>query len=69
MKAILTFTLPSEQADFEAARTGQEARRVLRDIDRRLRSLLKHGEPTDGESRLAEEIREIIRNSTEDLLD
>lgn len=65
----LTYTLPDEQAEFDAARTGREARRVLWDIDQRLRSLCKHGEPTEAERMLAESIREMIRDSRENLLD
>lgn len=65
----LRYTLPDEQAEFDAARTGAEARRVLWDIDQRLRSLLKHGEPPKETRELAEEIRRIIRDSPENLLD
>ena len=53
-------TLPDEQADYDRARLGGEAISTLWDIDQRLRSLLKHGEPSDGERRLAEEIRQMI---------
>lgn len=59
-KAILKFDLPDEQGDFDAAIHGREALSVLWDIDQRLRSLLKHGNPTEQEARLAEEIREMI---------
>lgn len=69
MKATLTFTLPDEQGDFDAARQGSEARRVIWEIDQRCRSLLKHGEPSDETARLAEEIRQMIRDSPENLLD
>lgn len=69
MKAILKFTLPDEQADFDAARQGGEAKRVLWDIDQRLRAVCKHGEPSRETRELAEEIRQIIRDSSEDLLD
>ena len=60
MRATLSFSLPDEQAEFDAACQGREARLVLWEIDQRLRSLLKHGDPGDGEARLAEEIREMI---------
>lgn len=59
-KATLTFTLPAEQAEFDAARLGSEAMQILWQIDQRLRSLAKHGEPTEQERRLAEEIRQMI---------
>lgn len=59
-KATLKFDLPDEQGDFDAAILGREALSVLWDIDQRLRSLLKHGEPTEEQAKLAEEIREMI---------
>lgn len=65
----LRYTLPDEQAEFDAARQGAEAKRILWEIDQRLRSLLKHGEPSDAEAKLAEEIQNMIRDSPESLLD
>lgn len=59
--ATLTYTLPDEQADFDAAREGQAARSLLWAIDQRCRALLKHGEPTSETRQLAEEIRGMIR--------
>ena len=58
--ATLRYTLPDEQAEYDAARQGAEARSILWDIDQRLRSLLKYGEPSEETARLAEEIREMI---------
>ena len=69
MRATLTFTLPDEQAEFDAARQGSEAKRVLWEVDQRLRSLLKHGEPSEETASLAEELRGMIRDSSENLLD
>lgn len=69
MKATLTYTLPDEQAEYDAARTGAEARRVLWDIDQRLRSLCKHGDPSPEARRLAEDVRQMIRDGRENLLD
>ena len=60
MIAILKFTLPDEQAEYDAARLGSEAMQVLWQIDQTCRSLLKHGTPTAEERRLAEQIREMI---------
>lgn len=65
----IRYRLPDEQSDYDAARQGAEARRVLWEIDNRCRSLCKHGDPTPEERRLAEEIRGIIRDSRENLLD
>jgi hypothetical protein len=67
--ATLRFRLPDEQAEFDAARTGMAARAVLWDIDQRLRSLLKHGEPSGETGELAQEIRAMIRDTPESLLD
>jgi hypothetical protein len=60
MKATLTFNLPDEQGEFDAARLGSQALAALWDIDQRCRSLLKHGDPSDETARLAEEIRGMI---------
>jgi hypothetical protein len=60
MQAILKFTLPDEQGDFDAARLGRAALAALWQIDQHCRSLLKHGEPADAERRLAQEIRGMI---------
>ena len=56
----LRYTLPDEQAEFDAARQGSEAKLVLWEIDQHCRSLVKYGEPTDAEARLAAAIREMI---------
>jgi hypothetical protein len=60
MKATLSFNLPDEQGEFDAARLGHKALTTLWDIDQRCRSLLKHGDPSDETARLAEEIRGMI---------
>lgn len=58
--ATLRYRLPDEQAEFNAARLGSEAMQVLWQIDQRLRSILKHGEPSEDAAWLAEEIRAMI---------
>jgi hypothetical protein len=65
----LRYRLPDEQAEYDAARQGAEAKSVLWDIDQRLRSLLKHGEPGKEAAALAEEIRRMIWDSPERLID
>ena len=65
----LRFTLPDEQAEFDAARIGRAACAALWDIDQRLRALLKHGSPSDETARLAEEIRTMIRDTCADALE
>ena len=56
----VTYTLPDEQAEFDAARLGRAALTVLWEIDQHCRSVVKHGEPTPEERRLAEDIRAMI---------
>lgn len=58
--ATFRYKLPAEQAEYDAARLGSEAMQVLWQIDQRLRSLLKHGEPSGETGKLAEEIRAMI---------
>jgi hypothetical protein len=60
MIVTFRFTLPDEQGDFDAARLGRKALLTLWEIDQRCRGLLKHGEPTEAEARLAEEIRAMV---------
>lgn len=60
MKATLSFRLPDEQAEFDAARLGRQALSTLWEIDQRCRALVKHGTPTMQERELAEEIRGMI---------
>ena len=56
----ITYQLPDEQAEFDAARLGRSALSVLWHIDQHCRSVVKHGEPTPEERRLAEQIRAMI---------
>lgn len=58
--ATLRYTLPDEQAEYDAARTGAEARSVLNEIDQWLRSVVKYGEPTGPERKLVEHVRAMI---------
>jgi len=59
-KVTIEFEIPEEQGELDAALKGREALTVLWDIDQLLRGLLKHGEPTEGQESLANEIREMI---------
>jgi hypothetical protein len=59
-KATLEFDLPDEQGDFDAANHGREALTIIWEIDQWCRGLLKHGEPTEEQAKLAEEIRQMI---------
>jgi hypothetical protein len=63
MRATLSFNLPEETSEFDAALQGVEASTTLWQIDRHCKSILKHCEPDEGEQRLAEEIRAMIADS------
>ena len=67
MIAILKFTLPKDQAEYDAARLGGEAMQVLWQIDQTCRSLCKHGQPTEAEAALAKRIREMIPSELLDI--
>jgi hypothetical protein len=56
-RATLTFDLPDDQGDFDAARLGREALTVLWDIDQHCRAILQHGDPSDDVRRLCESLR------------
>jgi hypothetical protein len=65
----LRYRLPDEQHDYDRARLGHSACACLWDIDQRLRGLLKHGDPSEETARLAEEIRQMIRDQCCDALE
>jgi hypothetical protein len=65
----LRYTLPKEQRDFDAARLGWDMARTIYEIDQRLRSLVKHGEPSGETRELAEEIRQMLRDGCPDALE
>jgi hypothetical protein len=69
MRATLSFTLPDEQADYDAARLGRQMVATIWEIDQRCRSLLKHGSPSEETRALAEEIRLIIREGCVEALE
>jgi hypothetical protein len=60
MKAILKFTLPDEESEYDAARLGRAALSALWEIDQHCRSLVKHGDPSEEVTALAEAIRGMI---------
>ena len=65
----IRYTLPDEQADFDAARLGRAMASALWDIDQRCRSVLKHGDPSEETERLAEELRQMIRDECPEALE
>ena len=58
--ATLRFRLPDEQGDFDAARLGREALRVLWEIDQHCRAVRKYGEPSPEVEALADQVRALI---------
>ena len=60
MKATLSYDLPDDQAEYDAARLGRQALSTLWEIDQWCRALVKHGEPTPEQRELAEGIRGMI---------
>ena len=58
--ATLTYSLPEEQAEYDAAREGSAARSRIWAIDQHCRSLLKHGNPDAATRVLAADIRQMI---------
>lgn len=56
----IRYTLPDEQHEYDSARLGRLACRTLWEIDQQLRALVKHGEPSEQEERLAEQIRAMV---------
>lgn len=47
MRAVLSFTLPEDQYEFDCARTGSRWQSEMRAFDEWLRSIVKHG-PSEG---------------------
>jgi len=45
MKATLTFALPEDQGDFDAALLGRNAITALWEIENHCRAIVKHGDP------------------------
>jgi len=66
MQAILKFTLPEEQGDFDAACLGRDALSALWDIDQHCRAVVKHGDPSEETRELAEAIRGMISDELRD---
>lgn len=61
-QATLTFTLPEEQEEFDSACQAGGVKSLLWDLDQKCRSVLKYeASPHEERCRLAEEIREMIR--------
>jgi hypothetical protein len=60
--ARLTFRLPEEEVEFHTACQAAAAKGLLWDLDQHCRSIVKYEqEPHEERRRLAEEIRQMIR--------
>lgn len=60
MRAQLTFCLPDDAGEFDAALHGRQALSALWQIDQHCRGILKHGEPSEDLRHLCETIRAMI---------
>ena len=67
--ATLRYKLPDESMDHRAALAGVDALLALEKIDQWLRSVLKHGEPSEETASLAEEIRQMIPHELLEILE
>ena len=67
--AFIRYRLPEEQAEFNAAMQGRDAKATLWQVDQHCRSILKHGEPSEETRRHLEEIRDMLRERPELLND
>ena len=61
MHVFLRYRLPDEQADFDAAMQGRDAKSAIWAVDQHCRSILKHGEPSDEVRKHLEWIRDMLR--------
>lgn len=60
MNATLRFSLPDEQAEFDAALLGRNAISALWQIENHCRAILKHGDPADDVRELCKCVRAMI---------
>jgi hypothetical protein len=67
MQATLSFTLPQEYAEHEAAVYGQEYKSVVRDIDQYLRDQIKYANLEGSALEELEKARAFLRDCTDGL--
>lgn len=60
MKAILEFTLPEEQEEYETAANAHYYRAALQEIRQYLRNLVKHGDGTATIGEVYSEVTQIL---------
>lgn len=63
-RAILTFRLPQEQTEYNAAMQGGAAKSTIWSVDQYCRNILKHGEPSADVRKHLEWIRDMLRERT-----
>ena len=59
-RATLTFELPDEQMELMQAVHAGEMSATIHELDQKLRSILKYGEPSEETAKLAGEIRQML---------
>ena len=65
----IRYRLPAEHAEYVAAMQGAAAKGCVGEIDQHCRGILKHGTPSQETARILEQIRDIIRDRPEVLID
>ena len=65
MRAIIEFTLPEEQDEFDTYRRAMDYAIVLEDLDQYLRSQVKYTERPDSELAVIQEVRDKLRDLME----
>lgn len=61
-RANLTFRLPQEQTEYNAAMQGGAAKSTIWSVDQYCRNILKHGEPSADVRKHLEWIRDMLRD-------
>ena len=65
MRAIIEFTLPEEQDEFDTYRRAMDYAIVLEDLDQYLRAQVKYTERPDSELAVIREVRDKLRELME----
>ena len=60
MKAILSFNLPEDRAEYNTAHNAEKYESALCDIENHLKSVIKHGHSYQTVEDLAEYVRQLI---------
>lgn len=68
-KAILEFSLPEEQEEYEITRKAHNLYSVITDLNNYFRQIIKYNEPKNKEEKLFIEHIEIVRNKLWQIVD